>query len=85
MLGLPTTDWRAERFTGAEALALAPFAADWRAAGRIEHVFTHFALTLEVFEAALARPRAGFQWTPIVEARQVTPSLFAKALGLGAG
>lgn len=83
MLGLPTTDWRAEPFTVTEALALAPFAAEWRTAGHIEHVFTHFALTLEVFEASLARPQAGFQWTPIVEARQVTPSLFAKALRLG--
>ena len=26
-------------------------AADWRSMGEVEHVFTHFALTLRVFEA----------------------------------
>lgn len=40
MLGLPTSDWSA-----APAETRPPLAADWRAAGSVEHVFTHFALT----------------------------------------
>ena len=51
MLGLPTTPWRAEPYGEAEALALAPHPAPWRAVGEVEHVFTHFALTLKVFAA----------------------------------
>jgi len=80
MLGLPTTEWRPLPFTRAEALALAPFAAGWRETGAIEHVFTHFSLTLQVFEAKLEDAENSLAWTPIEEARQVTPSLFRKAL-----
>lgn len=47
MLGLPTTAWSGERV---DALAEAPVQADWRKVGEIEHVFTHFSLTLEVWE-----------------------------------
>ena len=48
MLGLPTTDWRSAPFSAREALHQAPASADWRNLGGVEHVFTHFALTLEV-------------------------------------
>lgn len=51
MVELPGTPWRAAPYSPAEALALAPMAADWRAAGAVRHVFTHFALTLEVHAA----------------------------------
>ena len=51
MLALPTTDWRAERFSDAEALAAAPADADWRGAGEVEHGFTHFTLTLRLLRA----------------------------------
>ena len=40
MLALPTCDWRG----GGEA----PADAEWRDAGAIDHVFTHFALNLSV-------------------------------------
>ncbi|TGV27907.1 A/G-specific adenine glycosylase [Mesorhizobium sp. M4B.F.Ca.ET.143.01.1.1] len=50
MTEVPTTAWSA-RVDGATTEAGAPFAADWRRAGRIAHVFTHFALELEVFHA----------------------------------
>ena len=52
MLALPTTDWRDRPYSEAEAEALAPVAATWRPMGEIEHVFTHFSLTLKVFKGA---------------------------------
>ncbi|TIO54583.1 MAG: A/G-specific adenine glycosylase [Mesorhizobium sp.] len=50
MTEVPTTAWTA-RIDGATTPDAAPFPADWRRAGRIGHVFTHFALELEVFHA----------------------------------
>ena len=49
MMEIPSSPWRAEPWSLAEALAqaalLAPAAADWRAVpGAIEHTFTHFHL-----------------------------------------
>jgi A/G-specific adenine glycosylase len=80
MLALPTSDWRAEPFSEAEALAAAPVGADWRPAGEIRHVFTHFALTLAVWRAegdwadGLWTPRAGLE---------AMPSVFLKAARQG--
>ena len=76
MLGLPTSDWRAEPFSEAEAIAAAPIAADWRGAGEIRHVFTHFALTLTVWRAE--GDWAGGLWTPRAEL-EAMPSVFLKA------
>ena len=76
MLGLPTSDWRAEPWGGAEAVAAAPVAADWRPAGEIRHVFTHFALTLAVYRAE--GDWAGATWTPRAEL-EAMPSVFLKA------
>ena len=80
MLALPTTDWRAEPFTTADALAAAPMAANWIEVGSVEHVFTHFSLTLRVFEARVEAADPAWVWTPISEARADVPSVFAKAL-----
>ncbi len=49
MVALPTTPWRTEIWGRAEAAAHAPAAAEWRESGAVRHVFTHFALTLEVW------------------------------------
>ncbi|MET3663753.1 A/G-specific adenine glycosylase [Caulobacter sp. 1776] len=76
MLGLPTSDWRAAPFTDAEALAAAPVAAAWRELGAIEHVFTHFSLTLRVFTAEALDGE--FVWTPR-EGLSALPSVFLKA------
>ena len=73
MLGLPTSAWD-EGGAGVEA---APVPADWRATGEVEHVFTHFALTLTVFEAT---GQGDFIWTDEAEAAQALPSVFRKAL-----
>ncbi len=83
MLGLPTSEWRASPWTKAEALAAAPLASPWRRAGEVNHVFTHFSLTLEVYVASSGTARAGFVWTPFDEAMAATPSLFRKALQRG--
>ena len=75
MLGLPTSEWSV-----APVEAVPPAAAEWRDAGAVEHVFTHFALTLEV--------RAGegtgdFVWLPVDEALASLPTVFRKALERG--
>ena len=75
MLGLPTSDWSE---TLAEPAPPAP--ADWRDAGAIEHVFTHFALTLGV---RTATGQGDFLWTAPDEARLSLPTVFRKALERG--
>ena len=75
MLGLPTTEWSGERRDG---WAEAPVVADWRRVGEIEHVFTHFALTLEVW-AAQGEALDGAMWTRDVSG---LPSVFLKAVRL---
>jgi len=74
MLGLPTSDW------GAPAAPAPPVAADWRDAGAVEHVFTHFSLTLQV---RAGQGTGDFLWTPADEARAALPTVFRKALERG--
>ncbi len=83
MLGLPTSDWRARPFTLEEALAAAPAAADWRSLGEVDHVFTHFALSLTVLRGEVSREIAGAVWTPLAQAGKGLPSVFLKALRAG--
>jgi A/G-specific adenine glycosylase len=83
MLALPTSDWRAAPFNPAEAKRAAPVAADWRSMGEIEHVFTHFALTLQVWRAEVSGEVDGAIWTPLAEAGAGLPSVFLKALRRG--
>jgi len=80
MLALPTTDWRDRPWPDAEARAAAPVPAAWRAAGEIEHVFTHFALTLRVFRAE--GDWDGGIWTPAA-GLEAMPSVFLKAARQG--
>ena len=83
MLGLPTSDWRGIPWSDEEAIAAAPLSAAWRDRGAIEHVFTHFSLTLRVF-AADGSPGLGgdFVWTPR-EGLGALPSVFLKAAMAG--
>jgi A/G-specific adenine glycosylase len=80
MLGLPTSEWRARKWTGAEVLAAAPSAGDWRHVGDVAHVFTHFSLTLSVYEASDATPPPDTVWMALEEAIAATPTVFRKAL-----
>jgi A/G-specific adenine glycosylase len=74
MLALPTGEWLS---TPHEAMPPAPGA--WKRVGTVEHVFTHFALTLEVM-AAEANEVEGAEWTPMETAGSGLPSVFLKAL-----
>ena len=85
MLGLPTTDWRAAPWTSNEALTVAPRLVTngvWRSVGSVEHVFTHFSLTLGVYESGHAAHDPALVWTAAAQAASQTPSLFRKALGV---
>jgi A/G-specific adenine glycosylase len=82
MLGLPTSDWRATPLTEAEALDAAPGPGVWRQAGEIEHVFTHFSLTLQVWRTDDAEVPDGLIWTPI-EGLEALPSVFLRAAKTG--
>jgi A/G-specific adenine glycosylase len=61
--------------------ARAPVAADWRKAGEVEHVFTHFALTVDVFFARVPVLPAGGLRAPAALAP--LPSVMRKALDAG--
>jgi A/G-specific adenine glycosylase len=78
MLGLPTGDWRDKPWGAAEAAAAAPTVAEWRPLGQVEHVFTHFALTLTVLQAEADAP-AEAVWSEDLAA---LPSVFLKAARL---
>ncbi|MBU1384895.1 MAG: A/G-specific adenine glycosylase [Alphaproteobacteria bacterium] len=80
MLGLPTSDWSVDPVETPP-----PSPAAWREAGAVAHVFTHFALTLEVRAGEM---RAGegsgpLVWTPVEEALASLPTVFRKALERG--
>ena len=82
MLALPTTDWRAAPWSDTEIAAAAPVAADWRPAGEIDHVFTHFALTLRVFRCETDGDVAGAEWSSRADLGAL-PSVFLKAASAG--
>ncbi|MBA4807727.1 A/G-specific adenine glycosylase [Brevundimonas sp.] len=73
MLGLPTSDW------SASPDPTPPVAADWREAGAVEHVFTHFSLTLTV-RVAHVEANGDYQWLSFEAAWAALPTVFAKAL-----
>ncbi|WP_298158334.1 A/G-specific adenine glycosylase [Brevundimonas sp.] len=77
MVGLPTGDW-----TEAAPDAVPPVVADrpapiWKEAGAVEHVFTHFSLTLTV---RVAEGQGDFLWMAEAEALEALPTVFRKAL-----
>jgi A/G-specific adenine glycosylase len=80
MLGLPTSEWRETAWRAAEALAVAPSRGLWNHLGDVAHVFTHFSLTLSVYELHGAAAPPGAIWTPLDEALASTPTVFRKAL-----
>jgi A/G-specific adenine glycosylase len=77
MLALPTGDW-AETSAPADGV---PAPAEWRSAGQIEHVFTHFSLTLQVMRAE--GDSDGLIWMDAGAAAQALPTVFRKALRAG--
>ncbi|GAN00219.1 A/G-specific adenine glycosylase [alpha proteobacterium U9-1i] len=80
MAGLPTTPWRETTWTRKQALEHAPAEADWKRSGQVRHVFTHFGLRLDVYEAN-AEPNGDGFWG---DARAL-PTVFKKAAGAAGG
>jgi A/G-specific adenine glycosylase len=80
MLALPSGEWAAQ----SDGMKAAPVPADWRLAGQIEHVFTHFSLSLQVMRAETGAGAApDLIWLSIDEAARSLPSVFLKALRQG--
>jgi A/G-specific adenine glycosylase len=80
MLALPTSDWRSARWSEAEALAAAPAKAPWRGVGEVDHVFTHFSLTLQLLRAE--GDADDVIWSPRRDL-DALPSVFLKAAKAG--
>jgi len=82
MTEIPTTGWTARRDGGTGADD-APFPAAWKHAGAITHVFTHFALELQVYRAEVSDSQApaGHWWSPIGDIRdEALPTVMKKAI-----
>ena len=85
MTELPGTDWRAEPWSAAEVLPLAPMPAEWHPAGQVRHGFTHFELTIDLFGARVARIDAPGFARPIAALKQeALPSVMRKCVSLAA-
>jgi len=88
MSEVPSTPWSAGVPSPGDHAPLSAGAKGWRALpGRVSHVFTHFALELEVWRADLpatiAAP-AGHRWVlPRDFAREALPSVMRKVLAHG--
>ncbi|MEL7129379.1 MAG: NUDIX domain-containing protein, partial [Pseudomonadota bacterium] len=81
MLGLPGSDW----VDGdVPACSGAPVPAPWASRGEVRHVFTHFALTLQVWQGVSPEgKRPNGIWVPLADVDGL-PSVFAKAVRLAA-
>ena len=77
MLGFPTTEW------AADPVLAPPFAAPWRHAGHVRHVFTHFSLRLDIETTEAAGTPDRGAWGPLDPG--ALPTLFARAHALVAG
>ena len=87
MTELPGTAWRPEPWSEPEALAQAPVDTVWRRLGSVPHVFTHFALTLDVYAGSVTTVPAallgqGFLRAPPALAGEALPTLMRKCLAL---
>jgi A/G-specific adenine glycosylase len=84
MLGFPTGPWSDAAHPGEGA----PAEAEWRDAGSVDHVFTHFALNLRLLCATAERrceAGQGASWWPIARLREAgLPTLFARVAERGA-
>ncbi len=87
MTELPGTPWREAPWGDAEADEHAPLPADWQPVGQVRHIFTHFALTLDVRGACcpeIPDPVLDdrFLRLPDALAGEALPTLMRKALAL---
>jgi A/G-specific adenine glycosylase len=83
MLALPTGSWGESPRVGEGA----PIAADWKEAGSVDHVFTHFALSLSLVCATAPAGLEGAEdssWWPVDRLSEAgLPTLFARAAERG--
>jgi A/G-specific adenine glycosylase len=82
MLGFPTGPWSDVAQPGEGA----PAKAEWRDAGSVDHVFTHFALNLRLLCATAERrgEGEGASWWPIARLGEAgLPTLFARVAERG--
>ena len=86
MMEVPGTDWIEGALPGSDVTSAAPFEAGWRNAGQVRHVFTHFALELDVLCAVAPdgwTPEEG-DWTALSGLKEAgLPSVMMKAVKLG--
>jgi A/G-specific adenine glycosylase len=81
MLALPSGQWGEAASPGEDA----PVAADWNEVGAIDHVFTHFSLTLRLFGASAGERGEDGIWWPVDSLEDAgLPTVFAKAAARGA-
>ncbi|HEY0626508.1 MAG TPA: A/G-specific adenine glycosylase [Allosphingosinicella sp.] len=81
MLALPTGPWEAAAQPGDGA----PAPAAWDEAGAVEHVFTHFALTIRLLCANAEARQAEGTWWPVERLQEAgLPTVFAKLAERGA-
>lgn len=85
MTQVPTTDWNSRK-DGMTDIGGAPIKnARWMRSGQIEHVFTHFSLTLTVWKTEVAKsqftPADGQWWAPIATLQgEALPTVMKKVI-----
>lgn len=81
MTEVPTSGWTA-RADGDTSTGAAPFAATWKRAGSISHIFTHFVLELDVYRAdADGDAPVGCFWSrPSEISGEALPTVMKKAI-----
>jgi len=82
MAEVPTSGWTA-RIDGGTGVEAAPFPADWREVGNVEHAFTHFSLRMTVFTAAMGNfdTPNGYWWAaPEAIRGEALPTVMKKAI-----
>jgi A/G-specific adenine glycosylase len=82
MTEVPTSGWTA-RLDGAADISAAPLDGDWVPSGTVDHIFTHFALRLSVYRAAVGgvTAPADHWWSvPGELAQEALPTVMRKAI-----
>lgn len=83
MMMPPTSAWSEQRADDVDVLAAAPGLFAWEQVGEVRHVFTHFALRLDVWRArAPAHATAKGDWVQREEALAGLPTVGRKAVAL---
>lgn len=85
MMELPGTDWSMNKSEQSQWMRNAPAARNWQYCGDIDHVFTHFSLTLSVYAAHIPpRERPDGIWAKLAALdKYALPSVMMKAIGAG--